>query len=212
MPYVDLSELTEQQQKLAKNMLITECDSFAKDDELGCIKDMVMDIKLKDHQPVQKNYLSIPRTMYAEVKQYIEDLLNRQFITKSKSPYSSNVVCVRKRDGTMRLCIDYRSLNDKTIDDRYPLPRIQESLDSLGGNSWFSVLDQGKAYHQGFISEDSRHLTAFITPWGLYQWIRVPFGLKNAPAEFQRTMENILGEYHDKIVIPYLDDLIVFSK
>ena len=76
MPDVDLSELTEEQQKLAKNMLITECDSFTKDDEIGCIKDMVMDIKLKDHQPVQKNYLSIPRPLYAEVKQYIEDLLN----------------------------------------------------------------------------------------------------------------------------------------
>ena len=82
MPDVDLSELTEEQQKLAKNMLITECDSFRKDDEVGCIKDMVMDIKLKDHQPVQKNYLSIPRPLYTEVKQYIEDLLNRQFITK----------------------------------------------------------------------------------------------------------------------------------
>ena len=119
---------------------------------------------------------------------------------------------MRKPNGTMRLCIDYRSLNDKTIDDRYPLPCIEESLDSLGRNSWFSVLDKGKAYHQGFISEDSCHLTAFITPWGLYQWIRVPFGLKNASAEFQRTMENILGEHRDKIVIPNLDDLIVFSK
>ena len=76
MPDVDLSELTEEQQKLAKRMLITECDSFAKDDEVGCIKDMVMDIKLKDHQHVQKNYLSIPRPLYAEIKQYIEDLLN----------------------------------------------------------------------------------------------------------------------------------------
>ena len=184
-------------------MLITECgDSFAKDDEVGYIKDMVMDIKLKDHQPVQKNYLSISRPLYAEVKQYIEDLLNQQFITKSKSPYSSNVVCVRKRDGTMRLCMDYRSLNDKTVDDRHPLPRIQESLDSLGGNSWFSVLDQGKANHQAFISEDSRLLTAFITMDSGAFWIE----------EFQRTMENILGEYRDKIVIPYLDDLIVFSK
>ena len=87
---------------------------------------------------------------------------------------------------------------------------MQESLDPVGGNSWFSVLNQGKAYHQGFISED--HLTAFITPWGLYQWIGVPFGLKNVPDEFQRTMENILGEHCDKIVIPYLDDLIVFGK
>ena len=113
---------------------------------------------------------------------------------------------------TMRLCIDYRSLNDKTIDDRHPLLHIQESLDPLGGNSWFSVLDQGKAYHQGFISEGSHHLTAFISLWGLYQWIWVPFVLKNAPAYFQGTMKNILGEYHDKIVIPYMDDLIVFSK
>ena len=125
MPDVDLSELTEEQQKLAKNMLITECDSFAKDDEVGCIKDMVMDIKLKDHQPVQKNYLSTPRPLYAEVKQYIEDLLNQRFITMSKSPHSSNVVCARKHDGTMRSCINYKSLNDKTIDDRHPLPCIQ---------------------------------------------------------------------------------------
>ena len=112
---------------------------------------------------MQKNYLSIPKPLYAEVKQYIENLLNRQFITKSKSPYSSNVVCVRKLDGTMRLCIDCRSLNDKTIDGRHPLPRIQESLDSLGGDSWFSIPDQGKGYHQGFISEHSRLFTAFIT-------------------------------------------------
>ena len=140
----------------------------AKDYEVGCIKDMVMDINLKDDRPVQKNYLSKPRPLYDEVKQYIKDLLNRQFITKSKSPYSSNVVCVRKLDSTMRLCIDHRSFNDKTIDDWHLLPRIQEFLDSLGGNSWFSVLDQGR---QGFINEDSRHLTAFITPWGLYQWI-----------------------------------------
>ena len=76
MPNVDLSELTEEQQKLAKKMLIIECDSFAKDDEVDCIKDMIMDIKLKDHQPVQKNYLSIPRPLYAELKQYNEDLLN----------------------------------------------------------------------------------------------------------------------------------------
>ena len=82
----------------------------------------------------------------------------------------------------------------------------------MGGNSWFSALGQGKVYHQGFVGEDSRPLTAFMTLWGLYQQIRVPFGLKNAPAEVQRTMESRLGEYHDKIVIPYLDDLIVFSK
>ena len=77
----------------------------------------------------------------------------------------------------MRLCIDYRELNKKSVPDRHPIPQIQEALDSLSGKSWFSVLDQGKAYHQRFIGEDSQPLTAFITPWALYEWIRIPFGL-----------------------------------
>ena len=114
-----------------------------------------MDIKMTSDQPVQKNYLSIPRPLYPEVKGYIEDLLSRGFIRKSKSPFSSSVVCVRKKDGGMRLCIDYRELNKKTVPDRHPIPHIQEALDSLGGKSWFSVLDQGKAYHQGFMGKYS---------------------------------------------------------
>lgn len=164
-PPVDLSQLSEDQQQQVQQMLREECDVFVKDDwDTGCIKDLEMDTQLKDSVPVQKTYNAIPRHLYQEVKTHIQDLLNRGWIQKSCSSYSSPVVCVRKKDESLRLCIDYRLLNGKTIYDRHPIPRIQEILENLGGNSWFTVLDQGKAYHQGFMSEKNRPCTAFIKP------------------------------------------------
>ena len=120
-------------------------------------------------------------------------------------------MCVRKEDGTLRLCIDYRQLNLKTIRDSHALPRVEDALESLGGNQWFSLLHQGKAYHQGFVSPESRHKTAFVTPWGLYEWVRLPMGLKNALGEFQRFMEYCLDGLRDDICTNYIDDIIVLS-
>ena len=121
-------------------------------------------------EPEVKRILKTPRMTN---KVITETLLNRKFIRKSKSAYSSPVVCVRKKDGSLSLCVDFRKLNRRSITDRHPLPTcyVQTTLENLGGNSWFSLLDQGKAYQQGFKEPPpQQHKTAFITPWGLYEW------------------------------------------
>nr|KAG5711896.1 hypothetical protein BaRGS_026337 [Batillaria attramentaria] len=149
---LEATPLSEGEKRQVRQLLREECEAFSRDDDdIGCIEELEMDIKLTDNTPVQRPYVSIPPPMYDEVKAYLEDLKRRGWIQPSKSSYSSPMVCVRKRDQSLRLCIDYRLVNQKSAKDSHPIPRIQDTLNSLGGKKWFSTLDQGKAYHQGFV-------------------------------------------------------------
>ena len=140
-------------------------------------------------------------------------MLDVRAIRHSNSPWASPVVLVRKKDGSLRFCIDLRKLNARTIKDAYSLPRIEDALDSLNGACIFTSLDLKSGYWQVELDEASIPLTAFtVGPLGFYECIRMPFGLTNAPATFQRLTESCLGDLHLEWCIIYLDDIIIFSK
>ncbi len=170
-------------------------------------------INLTDNTPFKERFWRIPPSMIDEVRTHIKEMLDLGVIEPSKSPYSSGVVLVRKKDGSLRFCIDLRKLNAVTMKDAYALPRIDESMDSLAGACWFSSLDLLSGYWQLDIAEEDRHKTAFtVGSLGFYQCVRMPFGCMNAPATFQHLMESCMGDLYFRYCLLYLDDIIVFSR
>ena len=200
-------------QERAKTIMKEYHDIFALELlELGKTNIVKHVIKVNDPVPFKERYRQIPPHQYEEVHKHLKEMEEIGAIRRSNSPWASPVVLVRKKDGSLRFCIDLCKLNARTIKDAFSLPRIEESLDCLNGACIFTSLDLKSGYWQVKLDDDSIPLTAFtVGPLGFYECVRMPFGLMNAPATFQRLMESCLGESHLNWCIIYLDDIIIHA-
>lgn len=170
-------------------------------------------INTVDDAPIRVPHRRIPPHMWAEVRDYLRQALDTGIIQESSSPYTSAVVLVRKKNGGLRLCCDYRALNAKTRKDSYPLPRIDEALDVLNGAKFFCSLDLAHGFNQIPVAKDDVEKTAFrIGTGGLYEYVRMPFGLTGAPATFMRLMDKLFGDQNFQTILIYLDDILVFGS
>ena len=139
-------------------------------------------------------------------------MLRKGLIRPSASPWGSPVIFVDKRDGTTHLCVDYRKLNDVTIKNKYPLPKIEDLLDQLSGARVLSKIDLRTGYHQLKVRETDIPKTAFITRYGLYEYTVMSFGLTNASAYFMNLMNKVFMDCLDKFVVVFIDDILIYSK
>ena len=201
-------------ERLQIEALVTQyADVFAWSDlDLGFTDKVEHQIFLTDDTPIAQPYRRVPPSVLTEVREHIEDLLAKDIIRPSSSPWASPIVVVRKKDGDIRMCVDYRRLNAVTRRDSFPLPRIDETLDAVGGARYFSTLDLASGYYQMAMSEKDKDKTAFTCPFGLYEFNRLPFGLTNAPPTFQRLMQSVMHDHIFRILLCYLDDLLVYSS
>jgi hypothetical protein len=162
--------------------------------------------------PISKRSYRMPINELAELKKQIVELQSKGFIHPSSFPWGAPVLFVEKKYGTQRMCMDYRSLNEVTIKNKYPLPRIEDLFDQMKGASVFSKIDLRSGYHQLKIRESDIPKTAFHTRYGLYEYTVMSFGLTNAPAYFMYLMNKVFMEYLDKFLVVFIGDILIFSE
>ena len=196
-----------------RQLLSQYSDLFATNsNDLGRTSLISHSITVDNPIPIRQRPYRVSPAHKDTVSTHINDMLQHDIIRPSMSPWSSPVIIIPKKDGGTRFVVDYRKLNRITKKDSYPLPRIDDSLDCLGGANYFTVLDLCSGYFQIPLDEHSKQFTAFITQSGLYEFQVMPFGLCNVPSTFQRLMEHVLRHLQWQICLIYLDDIIIYSK
>ena len=207
------ADLDMNQRSKLERLVCSYANVFAiPDGQLGCTDRIRHTIDTGDARPIRQ----VPRRLAPSQREIAEKEINKMLdqgtIEPSDSPWAAPIVLVAKKDGTTSFCVDYRKLNNVTRNDAYPLPRIDETLDTLSGAQWFSTLDMASGYYQIGMDDQDKCKTAFTTHMGLYQFWVMPFGLCSAPATFERVMELFLRGLRWERCLVYLDDVIVFGK
>jgi hypothetical protein len=162
--------------------------------------------------PISKRPYRMPPAELAELKKQLQELLDKGFIRPSTSPWGCPALFVKKKDESLRMCVDYHPLNAVTIKNKYPLPRIDVLFDQLVGAKVFSKIDLRSGYHQIKIRASDFPKTAFSTRYGLYEFLVMSFGLTNAPAYFMYLMNSVFMLELDKFVVVFIDDILIYSK
>ena len=215
---LDLTNLnSEEKSSLLKNIEKFTYQFFLPGDKLTCTNVLKHNINTIDKDPVNKGNYRYPIIHKEVISKETSNLEGYNAISTSNSPYNSPVWVVPKKPDSKgnkrwRMVIDYRALNEKTVGDAYPLPNITDILDQLGGAKYFTVLDLASGFHQIEVEPADRHKTAFSTPFGHYEFNRMPFGLKNAPATFQRLMDRVLTGLQGIEMFVYMDDIVIYAK
>ena len=201
-----------QEQKLLE-LLIDFADIFAATpDHLGRTGKLPHHIDTGNAHPIRQPPRRIPPLQRKQAQEILQKMLEKDIIQPSTSPWASPIVLVWKKDGSQQFCVDYRKLNGITKKDAYPIPRIDDTLDTLAGSCWFSTLDLVSGYWQVEMSPTDREKTAFCVPDGLFEFKVMPFGFSNAPATFQCLMDLLLAGLKWNTCLVYLDDVIVVGS
>ena len=199
---------------VARELVLAYYDVFAlESNELGCTSAIEHKICIKNSEPFKKRLWRIPPPLLEEVCTSLRDMIDAGVICPSQSPWCNVVVLVQKKDGTLHFCMDFQCLNAHMKKDSYPLPHIQEALESMAGSAHFSSMDFKLGFWQIKMAPGSQQYTAFMVGnLGFYKLTRIPFMLCNAPAMFQHLMQNTLGELSLTYCVIHLDDVIVFGR